>query len=228
MNIMNHTSMRSLGLLLMLTLCANTSIMAQLNKCKDDSGRIVYSDSPCRPPPPPKVIIAPTPAPTAKPQPPSVVVPKSAPSPAVNQASGGKLSEASVSALIRHAADLGMHSDHRAQCALAAPDIKFNITDQSTRPATVATGGRKELCDLQRDSALAIQAAQLQPVIDLSKQTINVKADGKQAIATYESTTTLSMQGQMVMRLRCARKETLSVYQDQILYSDVVAICKPQ
>ena len=121
-----------------------------------------------------------------------------------------------------------MQSNYRAQCALAAPDLKFIVTDESTRPATVLNGGRKELCDAQRDSALAVQAAQLQRAVILGKQSINVNSASTRVVASYESTTTISMQGQVVMRLRCARKETLSVYQEEILYSDVVATCKLQ
>lgn len=204
----------------------NTAALAQIYKCKEDNGKIVYSDSPCRPPPPSKVVASPGPASAAKAAPPLLAA--APPAPVLNAAKGGKLNETSVAALLQHASDLSMQSNYRAQCALAAPDIKFIITDESTRPATVLNGGRKEICDAQRDSALAIQAAQLQPVVVLGKQNINVNSSGTRAVASYESTTTLSMQGQTVMRMRCARKETLSVYQEQILYSDVLATCKPQ
>jgi Domain of unknown function (DUF4124) len=226
MKIKNQKSTHLLGLIIALGVLPSTAALAQINKCKEDNGKIVYSDAPCRPPPPPKVVFAPSPPPAAKVASPAPVA--APPAPVLNAAKGGKLNEVSVAALLQHASDLSVQSDYRAQCALAAPDIKFIITDQSTRPATVLNGGRKEICDAQRESALAIQAAQVQPVVVLGKQTINVNSAGTQAVASYESTTTLSMQGQVVMRMRCARKETLSVYQEQILYSDVSATCKPQ
>ncbi len=226
MHIEHHKSTQLLGLILALGVLPSTAALAQIYKCKEDNGKIVYSDSPCRPPPPSKVVATPSPEPAAKSAP---ALQSAAPSAAVlNAAKGGKLNEAAVAALIQHASDLSMQSNYRAQCALAAPDINFIITDESTRPATVLKGGRKEICDGQRDSALAIQAAQLQPVVVLGKQSINVNSAGTRAVASYESTTTLSMQGQAIMRLRCARKETLSVYQEQILYSDVLATCKSQ
>lgn len=224
MNNKHQKSPQLLGLILALCVLPSTDALAQIYKCKADNGKIVYSDSPCRPPPPPKVVVAPSPPPVAKVAPPA----PAPPAPVFNAAKGGKLNEASVAALLQHATDLSVQSNYRAQCALAAPDIKFILTDQSTRPATVLNGGRKELCDAQRDSALAIQSAQLQPAVVLGKQNINVNNAGTQAVASYESTTTLSMQGQAVVRMRCARKETLSVYQEQILYSDVVATCKTQ
>lgn len=222
----NHKSTQLIGLILALAVLPSTPALAQIYKCKEDNGKIVYSDSPCRPPPPPKVVVTPSPAPLAKA---TLPLPAAATqAPVLNAAKGGKLNEASIAALIQHASDLSMQSNYRAQCALAAPDLKFIVTDESTRPATVLNGGRKELCDAQRDSALAVQAAQLQRVVILGKQSINVNSSSTRAVASYESTTTISMQGQVVMRLRCARKETLSVYQEEILYSDVVATCKPQ
>jgi Domain of unknown function (DUF4124) len=226
MKIKNQKSTHVLGLILALGVLPSTAALAQINKCKEDNGKIVYSDAPCRPPPPPKVVAIPSPAPVAKVASPAPVA--APPAPVFNAAKGGKLNEASVAALLQHASDLSVQSNYRAQCALVASDIKFNLTDNSTRPATVLTGGRKELCDAQRDSALAFQAAQLQSVEVLGKQSINVNSAGTQAVASYESTTTLSMQGQVVMRMRCSRKETLSVYQEQILYSDLLATCKPQ
>jgi Domain of unknown function (DUF4124) len=225
MNTKYQKSTYLLGFVLALGVLASTAALAQINKCKEDNGKIVYSDSPCRPPPPPKVVATPSPSPAAKAASTSPVA--ALPAPVFNAAKDGKLNEASVAALLQHAADLAAQSNYRAQCALAASDIKFILTDNSSRPATVLTGGRKELCDAQRDSASAIQAAQLQPAVILGKQSIKVNSAGTQAVASYESTTTLSQQGQAIMRLRCARKETLSVYQEQILYSDVIATCKP-
>ena len=226
MHIKHHKSTQLVALTLALGVLPSTAALAQIYKCREDNGKIVYSDSPCRPPPPSKVVATPSPTPAAKA---ALSLPAAVPSaPVLNAAKGGKLNEASVAALLLHASDLSMQSDYRAQCALAAPDIKFIITDESTRPATVLNGGRKEICDAQRDSALAIQAGQLQPVVVLGKQSITINSAGTRAVASYESTTTLSMQGQAVMRMRCARKENLSVYQEQILYSDVLATCKPQ
>jgi Domain of unknown function (DUF4124) len=201
---------------------------AQVYKCKDDGGRIIFSDAPCRPPTPPKPVPAPAIASKPLAAAPAATAAPTAPVATINSAINGKLTESLVASILRHASDLGMQSDYRAQCALAAPDLKINLTDHSSRPATVIGGGRKEMCDAQRDSATVILAAQIQPNITWDKEKIVINSAGTQAVATYDSITTLRLQGQIMMRLRCNRKETLAVYQDKVLYSDVVAVCRPQ
>jgi hypothetical protein len=166
----------------------------------------------------------PTPAPTAKSVEPSPPVLSTL---GFNQTANGKLSEALAAEITRKAMDLGPVHDFRSQCALAASDIKFHLTDQSSRPATVVSGGRKEICELQRESAMVMQAAQLQQRIDVGKMNISVNSAATQAIVQFEPVTFLSMQGQVMLRMRCTRKDTLAVYQDQVLYKDVISVCKP-
>lgn len=193
-----------------LTLCAAAfaapHAMAQLNKCLDDKGRITYSDQLCA--------SAPKPSET----------PRAA---QISRVTGGKLTETGVAALIRHAADMANASDYRGQCALAAPDLAFSITEQASgSPPSVVKGARADLCALQRTSAQAIETNKLKPVVKLGKVAITLNAAGTQATAVYESATTLSSKGQVVLQQRCARQDTLGVYGDRILYSNLTATCK--
>ncbi|HET6829659.1 MAG TPA: hypothetical protein VFH35_13310 [Ramlibacter sp.] len=179
----------------------------QLHKCRDASGRVTYSDKLCEAPPPPR------PAAPAGPPP--------------NQAAEGKLTVQAVEGVLRHAAQLGMRSDYQAQCALAAPNLSFEITDHSTTPVQKFAGGRSELCGLQRESARVILANDLVPSIKLGKIDVRMNAEKTQATATSESVTTLARQGQAVMVTRCVREEVLGVVGKEILYLRVVATCRP-
>jgi hypothetical protein len=179
-----------------------------LNKCTDANGRVTYSDTACA--------SGPAPAAAAKPN-----------QPPPNKVAGAKLTEAAVDKVLRHAADLAIRSDYQRQCALAAADLKFTITDHSTAPAKILTGGRREICAAQLESARVIEANRLVPSIRLGKISISVDAGGGKATARYDSVTTLTQQGQAVLVLQCAREEVLGLYGDQILYSQVTATCKP-
>ena len=180
---------------------------AQLYKCTDEKGATAYSDMPC--------VRAPKPGESAR----------AAQMPA-NQVSGGKLSENAVAKVLRHAAELAVHSDHRGQCALAAPDLSFKITDHSSAPPTVLVGGRAEICALQRDSALAMQANNFQAASKLGKINITLSPDGTKASAKFETVTTVTLQGRTVMIQRCVQDQVLGVYGDAILYSGVNASCR--
>jgi hypothetical protein len=180
----------------------------QVNKCRDANGRVTYSDTSCP--------SSPAPAAAAKPN-----------QPLPNKVSGGKLTEAAVERVLRHAARLAMVSDYQGQCALAARDLTFELTDQSGARPKVASGGRTEICAGQRESARAIEENQLTPSVRLGKINISLNADASKATARYESVMTLSQQGNAMLVMHCAREEVLGLYAGEILYSRVTAICKP-
>jgi len=192
-----------------------------LFKCVDDKGHATYSDRACalapRPAPPPSPRAAPTAAATASTN-------TSAPVATENIT---KLTPAVVEGVLRRALELSERSDYRAQCALAAPDLRFQITDHSSSPATVRSGGRSEICAAQRESAQGLRDAGASVAPRMGKPDIRVSGDGSQATAKYESLIDISVQGEHVLTARCSREEVLALYNGSVLYKRVNAVCRP-
>jgi hypothetical protein len=193
-------------------------------KCVDGRGHTIYSDRPCEPgplpaPPKPKLqrdAAAQTTAATAPTQ------------PAPNIATNGKLTEASVKTVLEYSLDLSEKLDFRGQCALAAPDLKFSITDKTRSPVEQQSGGRKEICDLEKEGAIAAQAAGMQFSSKIQKLTIRLNSDNTQAATNYETVTAISVQGQTILRQLCTQQDTLAVYDGKILFKAANAVCKLQ
>lgn len=217
--------------LLLATLAAALSAPAALGqnlfKCVDDKGHATYSDRACA--------VAPRPAPPPSPRPAAVAAssaikastPVTAPSVAAPAPALTKLTPSVVEGVLHRAVELADRSDYRAQCALAAPDLSFKITDHSSSPASVYAGGRAEICALQQQSAQAMQASGLRSSSRLGKLDIRVSADGAQATAKSESWADISTQGQHVLTVQCTREEVLALYNGSALYKRVNAVCKP-
>jgi Domain of unknown function (DUF4124) len=184
-----------------------TQVSAQLYQCKDGRGEMVFSDMPC--------------ARVGK-----LGEPRRTNVPAATQMGDGKLTQSAVTKVIQHAAALAVRADYQAQCALAAPDLSFTVTDQSSTPPSVVSGGRSELCALQRDAARALEANKGRASPKLDKLTVTLNADATQASARYDIVTTLTQRGRAVMVQRCAREDQFGVYGRQILYSRVSATCR--
>jgi hypothetical protein len=226
--------MRNAPLLLAALAAALSTPLAMgqnLFKCVDDKGHATYSDRACaqapRPAaPPPSPRPAPAPAGAAKASAPAAV-PVAAPSVVAPAPALTKLTPAVVEGVLQRAVELGDRSDFRAQCALAAPDLNFKITDHCSSPASVYSGGRAEICSLQQQSAQAMQASGLRSSSHLSKLDIRVSADGTQATAKSESAAAISMQGQHVLTMQCTREEVLALYNGSALYKRVNAVCRP-
>lgn len=179
-----------------------------LFKCTDSRGQVVYSDKDCRSSEPP------------------AAAPTKSTAGFNNAAVKGKLSEAAISGILRHAVDLGVRGDYKAQCALAAPDITFSITDNSTQPATTISGKRRELCDAQRTSAQTLEFNSLRPTVQQTGIQIKVSADGTQATAKHTHTTTLKQHGQVVLVQTCQQEDAFGIYDGKILYNSVKSVCK--
>ena len=193
---------------------------ANMYKCTDAQGHSTYSDRACA--------LGPKPAP---PPPPAAVATPAAKKPAavaVKPFADGKLTVAAVESVVRQAADMAERSDYRGQCALAGPEVTFKVTDHSTTPATVLSGGRREICAAQRDSAQAVDAMGLKATVRTGKLAVALNPDSTKATVKYESATTLTHQGQVVMQLKCVREEVLGVYDGEILYAQALATCRPQ
>ena len=172
-------------------------------KCTDAQGRSIYSDRAC------------------------ALGPKPVAPPAPVEAAPPKKPGAAVERVVRQAADMAERSDYRGQCALAGPELTFKITDHSTAPATVHSGGRREICAAQRESAQAVDAMQLRASVRLGKLAISLNPDSTKATVKYESATTLTLQGEVVMVVKCTREEVLGVYDGEILYAQAQAVCRP-
>ena len=99
--------------------------------------------------------------------------------------------------------------------------------NHSTAPATVHSGGRREICAAQRESAQAVDAMQLRASVRLGKLAISLNPDSTKATVKYESATTLTLQGEVVMVVKCTREEVLGVYDGEILYAQAQAVCRP-
>lgn len=198
-----------------------TSAWSQnLFKCLDDKSHATYSDRACaqapRPAPPPSPRAAPAGAAAAT---------KGTPPTATENLT--KLTPAAVEGVLRRALELAERSDYRGQCALAAPDLSFQITDHSSSPATVRSGGRSEICAAQRESAQGLRAAGASIAPRMGKPDIRVNADGTQATAKYESFTDISVQGEHVLTARCSREEVLALYNGSVLYKRLNNVCRP-
>jgi len=214
------------------TLGAAPAAAQSLFKCTDDKGHTTYSDRACMQAPRPAAPVAQRPATP----PPSSAAKAASAAPAVPPpatAATGKaenitrLTTPVVEGVLRRALELAERSDYRAQCALAAPDLAFKLTDHSSSPASVYSGGRREICDLQLQSAQAMQAGGLRASIRLGKTDIRINADGTQATAKSETASTISMQGQHLMTLQCTREEVFGLYSGSVLYQRVNATCRP-
>mgnify|MGYP006162906217 CR=1 FL=1 len=138
----------------------------------------------------------------------------------------GKITEAAIATILRQAIDLGTRGDYKGQCALAAPDIAFSITDNSTQPATTISGKRRELCDAQRTSAQTLEFNSLRPSVQQTGIQIKVSADGTQATAKHTHTTTLKQHGQVVLVQTCQQEDAFGIYDGKILYNSVKSVCK--
>ncbi|MBT9512174.1 MAG: hypothetical protein IV104_07490 [Acidovorax sp.] len=217
------------------TLGAAPATAQTLFKCTDDKGHTTLSDRACALAPRPAAPAAPRPAApapavAAKAASAAAAAATAPPAPAV--ASGKtenitKLTAPIVESVLRRGLELAEKSDHRAQCALAAPDLVFKLTDHSSSPPTVYSGGRREICDLQLQSAQAMQASGLRSSIRLGKTDIRINADGTQATAKVETASVISMQGQHLMTMQCTREEVFGLYSGSVLYQRVNATCRP-
>lgn len=190
--------------LLVAALAASHAVAAP-NKCADEKGRITYSDTPC--------VQAPALAGKAQPVPNKV-------------GAGDKLTAPMVDKLLRHAMELGNRNDYEAQCALAARDLSFKITDHTVKPAMVVQGGRREICALQREAVQGLLASRLRIAFQVGQIVITLSADGREAAASYETVATVTGQGPGRLSQRCKREDVMGLYAGEILYRRVNAVCQ--
>lgn len=210
---MSFISTRSLLTAAMLVGTGLSSAQAgNLFKCTDGNGQVVYSDRACA---------SEAPKPSAA----ATASGKNAAS-FSNAAIKGKITEAAIAAILRQAIDLGTRGDYKGQCALAAPDVAFSITDTSTKPPSTMSGKRKELCELQRTSAQTLASNGLRASVQQSGVQIKISADGTQATAKHTHTTTLKEDGDVVMVQTCQQEDAFGIYDGKILYNSVRSVCK--
>lgn len=198
------------ALLLAFSLAPGDAQAQQTFRCKNAAGQTTYSDRPCEAAP----LAQPAAAKTGN--------------QADNKPEGGKLTAASVEKVLRHALALARQRDYRAQCALAAPDIAFQIIDHTSEPKATQSGGRDQICALQRKGAQTLESAGISMATQPGKFRIDVSPDGLQATARYSELTTFTDTDGDTMRMACDREETLRVYGEAILFQKVRAECRPR
>ncbi len=223
---------------LVAALSTATASAQHLFKCTNEKGQTTFSDRACeqapRPAPPAPPAAKPAAAPAAKASTAAAAATAAgkAQSATPNAAQPAtppvtQLTPAVVEGVLQRALELADRSDYRAQCALAAPDLNFKLTDHSSSPAGHYSGGRAEICALQRQSAQAMQEGGLRSASRMNKPDIRVAADGTQATAKYESRAAISVEGQHAVTLHCTREEVLGLYSGVVLYKRVTAVCRP-
>ena len=173
-----------------------------LHKCTEANGQVTYSDRAC---------------PTAP------VAGAGGGSPL--QVKGGKLDERAVRTLIHYATELTASTDHRAMCAMAAPDLSFQYTDNTFSPPKVYKGGSAAACDMQLQSAHVIRSSGLLVSVKLGDIAVSVAPNGREATAKYQSITTMGLKGQGKIWQSCSRVETVAVYGDKLLFSKSLVHC---
>lgn len=214
---------------LVAALSTTTASAQHMFKCTNDKGQTTYSDRACEQAPrpaPPAARPAVATAPAARASAPAAAAPATSSNSAKAEPIT-KLTPAVVEAVLQRAVDLGDRKDYRGQCALAAPDLIFKLTDHSNSPPSVYSGGRGDICALQQQSAQAMQAGGLRSSTRLNKMDIRVSADGTQATAKYESAAAISVEGQHALTMQCTREEVLGLYSGAVLYKRVTAACRP-
>ena len=186
-------------------------------KCKNASGQIVYSDTDCRTDLP-KVTIRP-------PEPKKEAVAPAAPAAPVARVD--RLTAAVVESVIQRSRENSDRGDYASDCALAAPDLSFTLIDRSKAPETKSTGGRDELCKLQRESANAMRSAGLGSQSTVTQLQIQVNSDGSQATAKYLMNTRILANGSPVMGMRCENDDVFALYDGKVLFKRALSTCTP-
>lgn len=191
-------------------LCVASQASAQLYKCIDEHGGTTYSDKMC-----PEVRKK------------ASATPSKAENPVAKSKGPVKLTPASVEAVVRQAISMAMRGDYQGQCALAAPELKFSITETNSNPPKVMSGGKREFCAAQRKSAIDLQEMQVNVVWKLGKLDLAIQPDGSRASVKYEITGAARMDGETLLMLRCSRSEVLGIFSDEILFVLTESVCRP-
>jgi hypothetical protein len=210
---------------------------ATLYKCKDDSGRITYSDAPCRPPAPPKPKAATGAEASKSGQPPNAATPAAAqpvvpaapaapPEPPFNIAPSGKLTKELIANINRKSFSAFNQGDLQIGCTLAAPDLKFTQTDESVQPAMTVSGGKSELCAMLKQQAELFKATQMQVSSEPGKLDISISWFRPTGSLEYTSITSMEIQGRVMVKQRCTAKQNFAVYGDRVLVNEMKAVCK--
>jgi len=132
-----------------------------------------------------------------------------------------------VESLLQQAREHADKGDFQAACALAAPDLSYTIIDRSSSPETKESGGRGDICKLQKASAQAMRANGLTALSSLSRMKIQISADGAQATATYLLNGRIFMNGTPAFGVRCDRDDQLGLYDGKVLFKRASSTCTP-
>lgn len=202
-----------LGLMSLACLTHQAGNAQQLFKCKDERGQITFSDTGCKLSPKEK---ARRPVPTVE---------------SLSKASKGDvamLTPTNVEAMLQKANDLTGRGDYRAQCAMLAPDLLFNITDRSSNPPVTMAGGKQKMCAYTQQSEEMLRASGVSTSGKLGKLAIKVGEDGQTAKVNYTSIQTMSARGMPTLTIRCVQEDGVGIYNGNILFNRSSATCDPE
>jgi hypothetical protein len=208
-----HWQLSSIAMACVLTTTSQVTGARQLFKCKSEGGQITFSDRDC---PVSKKEAARRPVPTVE---------------SLNMKARGnveKLTTANVQELIQKANATVATGDHKAQCALLAPDLLFTISDSSSSPPTSMSGGRAKLCNFMQQSANMLRMTAITGTSTLGKIDVKLIEDGQLATAGYTTLQTISAPGKPSFTVRCEQDDQLGLYDGNILFNRSRASCKPE
>jgi hypothetical protein len=200
------------GLAALSTLAPFSAGAQTLYKCKDEQGRITFSDRGCR--------LSPKEA--ARREVPSVE--------SLSQRSKGdvdKLTPDNVKTLIQRATISTNSGDYRTPCTMLAPELFFTVTDHSTTPPVTLSGGRTKLCAHMKKSAETLRSAGLKASITVDSINVEINEDGQQGKASYTTTQTVSSPNLPAITLRCTQDDEVGLYNGHILIRYSSATCSP-
>ena len=193
---------------------APTAAGAQtLYKCKDDKGRITFSDRGCQ--------ISPKEA--EKREVPTVE--------SLSQRSKGeveKLTPDNVQALIQRATIAVNSGDYRTPCTMLAPELFFTVTDEATTPPVNFSGGRTKLCAHLKKSAELFQSQGLKATTTVDTIMVKIGEDGQTGKASYTATQTISPRNLPPITVRCTQEDEVGLYNGHILIKYSSATCTPE
>jgi hypothetical protein len=217
--------------------------LAAIYKCKDDSGKISYSDAPCRPPAPPKQKIE-RGVTTTKPgaaaahtasgatSSAAAAVASAAPpatpaSPPFNIATNGKITKELLSKITQLSFDEFNQGNMLSICNLVAPDFQFVSIDETTQPPMKLTGGKAEFCAAQKQLGEMAKASQMEISMTPGKLDVSLGWFSPKGTVEHQSVTSMGMRGVVAIRLKCAQKTHYGLYGDRVLATESSSVCKP-
>ncbi|MEZ5703544.1 MAG: DUF4124 domain-containing protein [Burkholderiaceae bacterium] len=193
---------------------APSSVGAQtLYKCKDDQGRITFSDRGCQ---------------LSRKEAAQREVPTIESLSQRNKGDVDRLTPDNVKALIQRANVAMNAGDYLTPCKMLAPELFFTATDESSTPPVTLSGGRTKLCAHLKKTAEMLRSQGLKTATTVDTITVKVDEDGQQGKASYTTTETISSRELPPITLRCTQEDEVGLFNGHILIKHSSATCTPE